>query len=343
MQRKAIYITSPGARLQRSDGTLAVSIEGRVLERFAADQIGRVMLFGNAQLTTQALSLLFQVGASVAFFSGSGRYRGQLVSPESGNVFVRLAQHQRYGDVPFRLRLARDLVATKLTAARDRITRFANNHPDTAAALVPARDRIEGALGQLAAAANDATLRGLEGAAAAAYFSAFNHMVRPPFLFERRSQHPAHNPVNALLNLGYTLLTIEISGQLEAAGFDPRIGYYHGVRYGRQSLALDLIEAHRVDVIDRLTLSILNRRMFTLTDFAQAGSEPGVRLTPAALSRYLALYEAALGSPLPGEETARVRIQCQVHDLRKAILGQEPSDSSDPPLPDEASSDNPLP
>ena len=53
--------------------------------------------------------------------------------------------------------------------------------------------------------------------------------------------------IDALLNLGYTLLSVEIAGRLEASGFDPRIGYYHGIRYGRQSLALDLLESHRVD------------------------------------------------------------------------------------------------
>lgn len=56
-------------------------------------------------------------------------------------------------------------------------------------------------------------------------------MIRPPFVFERRSKHPAHNATNALLNLGYVLLGNEIASRLEAAGFDPRIGYFHGLRY----------------------------------------------------------------------------------------------------------------
>lgn len=162
-------------------------------------------------------------------------------------------------------------------------------------------------------------LRGVEGAAAAAYFRAFHVMVRPPFVFERRSQHPAHNGVNALLNLGYTLLAGEIASRLEASGFDPRIGFYHGVRYGRLSLALDLLEAHRVAVIDRLTLSVLNRRMLGLDDFEERGSA-GVRVTRAALRRYLALYEEALGDVVPGEESARGRIQRQVAELRRRVM-----------------------
>ena len=49
-------------------------------------------------------------------------------------------------------------------------------------------------------------------------------MILSPFVFERRSKHPAHNATNALLNLGYVLLGNEIASRLEAAAFDPRIG-----------------------------------------------------------------------------------------------------------------------
>jgi hypothetical protein len=126
------------------------------------------------------------------------------------------------------------------------------------------------------------------------------------------------------LNLGYVLLGNEIASRLEAAGigagFDPRIGYFHGLRYGRSSLALDLLEPHRTPVIDRLTLSVLNRRMFSLDEFEERGAELGVRLAPAALRRYLALYEASLGDAPPDGDTPRARIQAQVDRLRRAVM-----------------------
>ena len=146
-------------------------------------------------------------------------------------------------------------------------------------------------------------------------------MIRGPFVFGKRSQHPAHNEVNALLNLGYTLLANEIAGRLEAAGFDARVGFFHGVRYGRLSLALDLLEAHRVAVIDRLVLAAVNRRMMAPQDFLEHGDERGVRLEPGALRRFLGMYEEALGSVVPGEgRTARDRIALQIHELRAAVL-----------------------
>ncbi len=72
---------------------------------------------------------------------------------------------------------------------------------------------------------------------------------------------------NSSLSLGYVMLTNEIGAMLEAQGFDPCVGYLHGIRYGRKSLALDVVEPFRQPVIDRLTLRLLNKRQVSETDF----------------------------------------------------------------------------
>jgi len=319
MERKTIYVTRQGAKLQRMDGQLGVTIDKAVIDRFSPSEIEQVLLFGNVQVSTQAIALLFRQGVRVSFFSTSGTYRGQLVSPESGNVFVRLAQHARYLDPAFRLRLSRDLICRKLVASRAVVSRFARNHPNSAQAMDACGRLLGSAFDSLDAVSDCDALRGIEGSAAARYFEAFDLMVQPPFRFERRSKHPAHNAVNALLNLGYTLLTGEIAGKLEHAGFDPRVGFYHGVRCGRSSLALDVIEPHRADVIDRLTLSILNRRMFTVDDFEDK-REAGIRLEPNALRRYLGLYEQAMGNTLAEGLAPRALIEQSVQALRRAVM-----------------------
>lgn len=319
-------MSNPGARIHRADGLVAVSIDHTVVDRWPPEQIERVLVFGNAQVTTQVVALLLRHGIHVSFFSAAGKYRGQLTSPESGNVFLRLAQHARFGDGEFRLSLAKELVQVKVRDARSLVRRFARNHPEHAEAMDQAASALDDAPARVAAAKRIDELRGVEGAAAAAYFKAFGTMVRLPFVFGWRSKHPAHNEVNALLNLGYTLLSGEVASRLEAAGFDPRIGYYHGVRYGRSSLALDLVEAHRVAVIDRLTLSILNRRMLSLQDFEDKGAGAGTRMTRPALRRYLSLYEEALGDVAPAGESARARIQQQVDALRRRVMQGDPGE-----------------
>lgn len=333
MERKGLYVTQPGSRVHRSDGLLAVSVNGALVDRWPAEEIAHVLVFGNAQITTQAFALLFGNDVPVSFFTPSGQYRGQAVAPESGSVFLRLAQHARFGDGAFRRELARDLVREKLRAARALVQRFGRNHPETLETMSRVAARLEDARERVTEQVDLDAIRGVEGNAAADYFGAFDSMVRPPFRFERRSKHPARNAVNALLNLGYTLIVNEIASRLEAAGFDPRVGYFHGIRYGRSSLALDLVEAHRVDAIDRLTLAVLNRRTFAPEDFEDKGGDLGVRLKPAALRRYLVHYEAAMGEAAAPGDTPRSRIRAQILALRQAVMAArgEAAPGIDPP------------
>ena len=102
--------------------------------------------------------------------------------------------------------------------------------------------------------------------------------------------HPSPDPVNALLSLGYTLVTNELASLAEAIGFDPFIGFLHGFRYGRQSLPLDLVEEFRQPIVDMLTLNLLNKRVLSPDDFIIQKNK-AMYLTKEGLKKYLAAYE----------------------------------------------------
>lgn len=90
-------------------------------------------------------------------------------------------------------------------------------------------------------------------------------------------------------------------------GFDPYIGFFHQLHYGRPSLALDLLEEFRAPLVDRLSATLLNRKEVTREDFTGT-AERGVFLAREALKRYLAFYERALTEPLAlGAETLSFR------------------------------------
>ncbi len=54
------------------------------------------------------------------------------------------------------------------------------------------------------------------------------------------------------------LLFNELNGLPEAFGFDVFLGFLHSVRYGRASLASDLVEELRSPVTDRLVLYLIS-------------------------------------------------------------------------------------
>jgi len=318
-----VYLATPHASLHRRGDCLEVRENGEATADVRLHDLERVVIIGNAQVTTQALALLLDRGIDVSLLTGAGRPRGALVSGQSPNVFVRLAQYERWKDLTFRVGLARRVVAAKLTAQQRLLQRQARDHPDRVEAA--AAEKFPELVERAGKAEQIDELMGLEGAGAAIYFGQFGRML-VGMAFPGRRKHPATDPVNALLSLGYVLLTNELASMAEARGLDPFVGFFHGLRYGRQSLPLDLVEPLRQPVVDRLVLRLVNLRQLGPDDFE--GGEHGIRLEPAALKRYLGAYEEAMREPASGEGSPSWREVAgkQLDALKAMVLSGRPGE-----------------
>ena len=82
------------------------------------------------------------------------------------------------------------------------------------------------------------------------------------------SNQRAERPLNALLNYCYRLGEIETRLALIAVGLDPGLGFLHADYPGRDSLALDVLEAIRPS-IERYVARLVSGRTFRRADFAE--------------------------------------------------------------------------
>jgi len=113
--------------------------------------------------------------------------------------------------------------------------------------------------------------------------------------------------VNALLSFGYVLVGNELQSLLDAMGFDPYIGFYHQLDYGRPSLALDLLEEMRAPLVDRFTAKVFNQGTLTRDDFVSS-PQGGVYLGQEAKRTFFAAWEQELASPFAlGDEELSFR------------------------------------
>ncbi len=99
---------------------------------------------------------------------------------------------------------------------------------------------------------NSQNLKQVEAKYAKVYFEFYKKLFSPKFCFESRNQsskkttkQDASDPINGLLNLGYTVLASQICKYIQAVGLDPYFGFYHKPDSGFQSLVYDLIEPFR--------------------------------------------------------------------------------------------------
>ena len=90
---------------------------------------------------------------------------------------------------------------------------------------------------------------------------------RETFAMAGRTRRPPLDPTNALLSFLYALLLSDCVAGAQGVGLDPQMGFLHGLRPGRPSLGLDLMEEFRPVLADRLTLTLINRRQISDSDF----------------------------------------------------------------------------
>jgi CRISP-associated protein Cas1 len=289
-----VYLTEQGAVLHKAGGRLVVEKDGAVLLEVLTRKIDAVLVFGNVQVTTQALAELLDQGIELALFSRSGKLRGQLTPPKARNIPLRMRQYElAHAEGPC-MELAREVVRCKIANSAAVLRRFRRNHPE---AIAPeAIDVLDRSLEAVVGASSPAVLRGVEGAAAACYFDLFGALLPGDIGFDGRNRRPPRDPVNALLSFGYVLVGNELQSLLDGMGFDPYLGFFHGIDYGRPSLALDLLEEFRAALVDRWTATLLNLKVLGRGDFT-ATAEGGVLLGRAGMQRYFPAYEKELTTP----------------------------------------------
>ena len=147
------------------------------------------------------------------------------------------------------------------------------------------------------------------------------------FDFNGRNRRPPRDPVNALLSLAYSVLSKDCMIAAHMVGFDPYLGFFHQPRYGRASLALDLMEPFRPLIADSAVLTAINTGMITLDDFIRAGS--AVALTQAGRKKFFHAYELRMDSlathPIFGYRVSyRRMLEVQTRLLARFVSGQIP-------------------
>jgi CRISPR-associated protein Cas1 len=170
-----LYLTEQNSILRKSGDRLIVHKEDEVLLEVQCHKIDAVLIFGNVQFTTQAVHELFEHGIEMAIFSRTGRLKGQLTSPATKNIMLRVQQFKKYDDDAFRLTLSKAFVSGKINNCLILIRLFSYNHPEID--FKAQNHDLKAALANVESVDRLDSLLGLEGAAAKVYFDAFSRMI----------------------------------------------------------------------------------------------------------------------------------------------------------------------
>ena len=256
------------------------------------DRIQHVLVFGEPTIYEELVREVAEHGLHVTVLDDWCRPRASLHAPEEpGNADLMLAQAALSLDPQRRLLVSRALIVSKLknyAALADATPGRKQDHATGPLLRERAHDAAE--------AKSFAQLLGIEGSAAALWYSRLNERLPTEYSFERRIAPHASDPVNILLNIAQTLLYRMITAFLKAAGLNPNVGCLHESRSGHSSLASDLQEPFR-HLMERAVLDATRRLLpsdFTRipqnrfsSDRTESWDKPFTRLRPAAARRFI--------------------------------------------------------
>ena len=323
-----LYVQAHHAKVSKRGERLEVSIEEKVVKTVRLIDVSQLVLMGNVYVTTPCLNDLMRREIPITWHSYGGWFFGHSIGTGHKNVELRTAQYQASFDEQVCLRIAKVLVHTKILNSRTLLRRNWRGEEKPADVL----DGLKRDAAQALRASSQQKLLGIEGAAAARYFSAFGGAIKRDaddrnfsFDFTLRKRRPPPDPVNALLSYAYSLLVRTWTVTLSAVGFDPYRGYYHQPRYGRPSLSLDMMEPFRPLIAESSVLSAINNGEVRPSDFVSAAGS--VALTNDGRKRFISTFERRLSQdithPLFGYRVSYRRIlEIQARLLARYLLGE---------------------
>ncbi len=326
-----LYVQEPGSHVGRRSEHLTVRKDGRELTRVPIHAVRQVCVFGNVQVSTQALETLVANEVPVCYLTGHGKFVGSFTPAPAKNVSLREAQFHRFADPAECLALSKAVVRAKLANQRALLMRSLRGDDARGSDEPAARDLAE-LLRRMDSAACVETVLGLEGQGAALYFGEFARFLKPglaaPFDFAGRNRRPPRDPVNALLSFAYALLTKDCISALLTVGFDPYKGFFHAGRHGKPSLALDLMEEFRPVIADSVVLTLVNNEMLTPDDFLTW--RDACQLTDSGRRAFFSAYEqrkaTVVTHPVYGYKMSYARmLEVQARMLASYVRGSIPA------------------
>jgi len=311
-----IYVKEQGSYIRLKGEQIAVTKGKQTLLEYPIYNIENIAVFGNVQITTQAVSKLMNNGIDIMYFTYSGKYIGHMTAEKSKNIFLRFAQYEAYMDEKRRLEIARKIVENKVYNQIHLIKNFHWEREEYQ--YLKDVQQMKQVLSTLQDKKNSNEIMGIEGICSSIYFHCFRHMLKNGMSFEKRVRRPPRDPVNALLSLTYTFLLKDMSAVLEGYSFEMYLGFLHGIRYGRKSLALDMIEEWRQPVADRLVLRLFNKGMMSEGDF-QEDTGDGVFLYEDGFQKFCNEYERWMRDPKDNGGSYRLLMKKQAGMLKKSL------------------------
>lgn len=280
---RVLHLASPGSKAVLRQGRIEIHRPDEPVKRIPLGQVVGLVIHGNADVSSALIREMLYRAQPIVWCNWTGKVLGWTTTASSPNGELRGPQHRLPDSL--RLRAAKGIVRAKVANQRYVMRRYGLQGRELLAELIKSID----------SASEPSKLFGIEGRAAKVYFRSLAGAFRPGWAEIRsRQARPARDPVNAGLNLVYSLLLADLIRATVSCGLDPSAGVLHSSGRNKPALALDLMEEFRPLVADSALLWAINNGELKQTHFRTELDV--VRLTDAGRKTLITAYERRVSS-----------------------------------------------
>lgn len=327
-----LVLNTYGTSLQRDQNMfLVVHKDGR--QHIHPQSVRSILISKGASITSDAALLAIENEVEVLFMDPSGYPRGRLWSVKYGSISTIRRKQLDFTFSREAIQWIKKLTISKIDNQIALLLSLTTENSIQENKVNRAIHRLEDYKTKIASLEGQvisdiaSSLRGWEGAASKVYFETIAEFLPEEYRFEGRSQHPAMDVFNCLLNYGYGILYGKIEGALIKAGIDPYVGVFHRDDYNRPVLVFDVIEKFRVWV-DYVVIALLTQKAITEECYSVKPDGSywletlGKRILIQSLSDY---FEEVI--KMNGLDRSREQhIQLFAHDLAQTFLRFNPDE-----------------
>ena len=162
---RPLYVTEQGTRIGVRKGRVTVSQQKEVLQEVRLIDVSQVSIYGNVQISSQAMRAMFDQQVPVCWFSYGGWFQGIAHGLPSKHVDLRRRQVAIAAQAG--LPIAQKMIEGKIRNSRTLLRRNSRTE------VKPILEQLKATADQTAEIDTIESLLGVEGAAARLYFSGF--------------------------------------------------------------------------------------------------------------------------------------------------------------------------
>lgn len=249
-----VIFTTEGQRFSfQNDNLIVTDAEGKVILQTTCYRMLALWIVGHCIITSGLLERSKKFAFPIYLLSVNFRCVGVWSTPTDGNYLLREKQYAYQG-----LDIARHIVKNKIQNQTQLMKSIRKKDDDIKRALSLMQDYEN----QLQSANGLQEILGMEGISSRLFFSQWYAGTG----WRGRKPRAKRDPLNVLLDIGYTFLFYLVENMLNLYGFDIYKGVYHQFFYQRKSLVCDIVEPFRC-IVDKQIRNAYNLGQIKNDDF----------------------------------------------------------------------------